>query len=154
MIFRTYSSGASGRSRLDQRGQAAASAVCTRSSALGQSPVSSQPDRNSADERASTKSRNPSGSAGRVTPGSVSTDPPLWLIGLTSIRGASRPERFTRGAYPGLVPLAAAATRPGTTGAWPPPGPGAPAPARLPVGGPYLRAAAPPRLRFGRPRPL
>src|SRR6185369_2379778 len=56
------------------RGEAAARAVCTRSSALGQSPVSSQPDRSSALDRASTNSRNPSGSDGRSSTGNTSTE--------------------------------------------------------------------------------
>src|SRR5689334_24578872 len=80
MIFRTYSSGASYRVSDVHRGQAAASAVCTRSSALGQSPVSSQPDRNNALDRASTNSRNPSGSDGRPSTGSTSTEANALLI--------------------------------------------------------------------------
>ena len=80
MIFRTYRSGASCRVSDVHRGQAAASAVCTRSSALGQSPVSSQPDRSSALERASTNSRNPSGSDGRPSTGSTSAEAKALLI--------------------------------------------------------------------------
>src|ERR1700731_1362243 len=102
MILRTYSSGASWRRRLDQCGQAAASRVWTRSSALGQSPVSSQPDRSKADDRAATKSRNPSGSARCSTPVSVSTDPP-FRHNLPESTAASRVLE-TLGAREGLLP--------------------------------------------------